>query len=218
MKPHANEPFDTIARGDLEGLKRLVAADPTVLQRRDRHGFSPLMMATMNHRQDMADAITQAELSLDLFEAAALGQAWRAESLLKRDPLLALARNAQGQTALLLACRFGQAETAQVLLRHGASALAAGNDIERATPLHLACQLGSRPLAQLLLDAGAAVNAPMAGNKTPLHLAAQSGDSALCALLLARGADLSARTDDGRTPYDFAMEAAQMDAAEQLKL
>jgi len=150
LDPKLEEPFAAIMDGDLERLMRLLAADPMLAQRRDKQGFSPLMLALERRRRDMADALTQASLNLDLFEAATLGQAWRLEQLLKADPLLAMAANAQGRSALHLAAHFDHAEAVALLLKRGAPKSA--RDSEGLTPLDLATRAGHQAVAELLKD------------------------------------------------------------------
>jgi ankyrin repeat protein len=150
LDPKPEEPFAAILDGDLERLMRLLAADPALAQRRDKQGFSPLMLALERRRRDMADAITQASLNLDLFEAATLGQTWRLEQLLKADPLLAMAANAQGRSALHLAALFDHADAVTLLLKRGAPKSA--RDQDGLTPLDLALRAGHAAVAELLKD------------------------------------------------------------------
>jgi ankyrin repeat protein len=150
LDPKLEEPFTAIRDGDLARPTRLLAADPALAQRRDRQGFSPLMMALEHRRQDMADALTQASLNLDLFEAAALGQAWRLEQLLKADPILVMAQNAEGRSALHLAALFGHKEAVALLLKHGAPKSA--RDKDGLSPLDLAQRSGHMAAVALLKD------------------------------------------------------------------
>ena len=81
-----------------------------------------------------------------------------------------------GATALYVACEFGHAEAARVLLEAGAPADAARDD--GATPLYKACQDGGRPeIAQLLLSKGAMVNRADPAGMTPLWLACHQARS-----------------------------------------
>ena len=146
--PKIEEPFAAILDGDLDRLMRLLAADPLLTQRRDKQGFSPLMLALERRRRDMADALTQASLNLDLFEAATLGQAWRLEQLLKADPMVAMATNADGRSALHLAALFDHADVAALLLKRGAPKSIRDKDGQ--TPLDLALRAGHQAVAGLL--------------------------------------------------------------------
>jgi ankyrin repeat protein len=150
LDPKTEEPFAAILDGDLPRLMRLLGADPALAQRRDKQGFSPLMLALERRRQDMADALTQASLNLDLFEAATLGQAWRLEQLLKADPMLAMAANADGRSALHLAALFGHADAAALLLKRGAPKRI--RDKDGLTPLDLALRGGHAAVVELLKD------------------------------------------------------------------
>jgi ankyrin repeat protein len=212
------EPFATIQRGSVDQLKAMLTADPSLIQKKDQHGFSPLMFALYLSRPEMADALTQSSLSLDLFEATALGQTWRVEQLLTQDPELVLQYSADGYTVLHLAAYFGRIETVGLLLRLGALPNAEARHASKVRPLHSACSNGHRAVAGLLLDAGADPNARQTGGYTALHTAAAKGDSALASLLAARGAELHATADDHCTPHDLAVSQGHMDLAQQLRL
>ena len=129
--------------------------------------------------------------------ASALGRLEVARELVARGGARLETRNARGKSALHLACSFGHAATARLLLDAGA--LVDGEDGECHTPLWCASAL-NQPLeiVRELLARGANVNAADDGNRTPLVIASKNGSAAIVRELISRGADLDAQTTVGR--------------------
>ena len=123
------------------------------------------------------------------------------------------AKDAQGQTPLMLAAAIGSAEAVRTLIVGGADVRAAGG--AGITALHLAADDPAK--TRLLLDAGADVNAASQLRRTPLIAAAAASQSAeVVRLLLARGADINAADSSGVTPLNAAANADNREAAELL--
>jgi ankyrin repeat protein len=142
------------------------------------------------YRGDRAAAAEAAKgAELDLHEAAALGDAPRARELLAGDPTLAAARSPDGFTPLHYAAFFGTAETAALLLEHGADPAAVAQNEMLVQPLHSAAAVNANETARLLLDAGADPNAVQQGGFRPIDAAVQNGNDELRELLVSRGAD-----------------------------
>ncbi len=98
---------------------------------------------------------------------------------------------ADGTTALHWAVRRDDLETADLLIRAGASAEAKNR--YGVTPLSLACTNGSAAMIDKLLKAGANPNAALPEGETALMTAARTGTVAAVRLLLAHGADVGAK-------------------------
>jgi len=96
----------------------------------------------------------------------------------------------------------GTAETARILLQHGADFDAQNDD--GWTPLHLAGLEGNEELAQLLLDSGANIGIRQTNGWTALHVAAMYGKVGVARLLVARGCDVNVRSPAGATPLHVA--------------
>lgn len=113
-------------RGDLEALQRLLASDPSAVQRADADGYTAL------HRACYADKPEAARLLLDA-----------APGLIGR-------RTADGWQPLHSACKWGSLDCARLLVERGADVNAMSEGA--LTPLHLAAsQPRSRGLLELLL-------------------------------------------------------------------
>jgi uncharacterized protein len=165
------------------------------------------MQALYEGKTEEARAIADARSDLDVFEAAAIGDADRLRALLDEDPSLAGAWSADGFTALHFAAFFGHPSSAKLLVERGAELGARSTNKEfayDATPLHSAAAAGRREVCEVLLDAGADVNAGQHGGYTALLDAAQAGNTELVDFLLERGADPTARLDDGRGMTELA--------------
>ena len=199
--------FTAIKEGDLDAVRRLVAANPGLARARNEQGISAVLFARYQFRMNVVGILLDARPELDIFEAAALGQTGRVAELMEADPALARAYAADGFTPLHLAAFFGHTEAARLLLDHGADLRALSRNHLANMPLHAGAAGRSHEVCALLVARGADVNARQHGGYTPLHEAAQNGNRPLVDLLLAHGADPLSLTDDGKTPAALAAEA-----------
>ena len=104
-----------------------------------------------------------------------------------------------GQTALTVCGRRGNAEIAKVLLKAGAQVDARGTDYAT-TPLCEAAIKDDMELATVLLDAGADININCAG-VTPLSCATTGGRVDMIRFLLERGANV--KDDNGKSMLEY---------------
>jgi hypothetical protein len=209
--------FDMIRRGQTSELAADVEDHPDLAAVRDAQGVSALLWSVYTGQTVIRDFLLPRLPELDLFEAAAVGDAARLKILLQADPAAAQSFSGDGWTALHLAAAFASPEAAKVLLAHGGDVHARSKNPLNNQPLHAAISLNSSTeMARLLLDAGADVNAKQAGGYTPLHQASSAGKKELVLLLLERGADRSAVCDQGKTPAEYARERNRNDLMELL--
>ena len=212
-----NALLEAIKAHDPDAVAALLDAEPDLAAARPDDGPSPVLMAAYVGADDLVAMLRDRGAVLDVFEAAVVGDVDRLDALIAdADPVNAY--SAEGWTPLHLACFFGRADAAGLLLDHDADMHAVSTDTTmRNTPLHAAIA-GRRDHAVItrLLDRGADVNAVGGGGITPLHLAASRGDVPLIDLLLARGAQRT-ETDDGQTPADLATERGHPEAAAHLR-
>ena len=174
-------------------------------------------------------------------ESVKKGNLEEVKAELAQDASLLTAKNDSGQSALLLAKYYGQAEIASYLLSLEPDldlyeCCATGNlaginrilNLEPAlleshspdgwTPLHLAAFFGQPFVAESLIDRGAQVDARSTNRmvNTPLHAAAAGGHTALVELLLKHGADVNARQQGGWTALHGAAQSGRQQMAEVL--
>ncbi len=199
--------FDLIQRGELDGLRQLLAATPLSAEARQAgSGLGALMFALYHKQFASAELVRAARADLDWSEACGVGDLARLELLVERDPSIVLARTSDGFTALHLCCFFRHAELAEFLLARGADVNALASNPTQLRPLHSAA--AGRDLATVLavLAAKPDVNARQIRGFVALHSSALSGDLAIADALLRAGADKSLRADDGKDALAFARE------------
>jgi ankyrin repeat protein len=204
--------FDLLSKNDIDGLRRLLEADPACAQARDPNGVSLLMHSLYRGRRDVAELIAGPKKALDIFEATSLGHVDRLREL-AQDSAAINSRSADGFTALHFACFFGQPESARLLIESGAAVDAVADNPMAVMPLHSAASARNLEAARLLLEHGAPVNARQQGGWVPIHAAAQNGDRAMVELLLRHRADPKLANDDGKTPAMVAREKGHQEIA-----
>jgi ankyrin repeat protein len=199
-----------------------VHADPALASSRDPQGVSALLWA-IYCGQALARDFLLSRLALDgvpidIFEAAALGDAAQLRALLAAHPDLTRAFSGDGWTTLHLAAAFGTPAAVSLLLAAGARVDAVSANPQKNQPLHAALALGrNAETIRILLAAGAQPNALQAGGFTPIFSAATANRRDLAELLLEFGADPRWKSDQGKTPADFARERGHQELAAWLE-
>lgn len=181
-------------------------------------GLSPLMFALYNGAHDIA-GLLRGFRPLDVFEAAAFGDARRVAELVIADAGLLKACSPDGWTALHLAAFFGSRNAVLTLIGLGASLDAVSQNPMKNTPMHAAIAgAGGEALAPLMMALGADAKYAGGSGVTALHLAASRGFEALCKLLLNRGADRLTKTEDGKSAAELARDRGHLATAAMLEL
>ncbi len=208
--------LDAVKKGDRALVERLLEADRSAAGARDENGTSALLLAYYYGHPEIAPSIVAALPSLDLREAAAVGDAARIRELGARDGTAVNAFGGDGFHPLGLAAFFKRSDAVRALLDLGADPNLATRPAGF-TPLHsaVADDNGAAPkeIVRMLLDAGADPNARSASGGTPLHTAAFTGDVVMVRTLLAAGGSPVVEDEKGRTPLDLARERARSEAA-----
>jgi ankyrin repeat protein len=208
--------IDAVKEGDAARLRELVAAEPGSASARDGEGMSALLHAVYRNRADLVEILLAARPTIDVFEAAAIGDEARLRKLLEREPELVSAWSRDGFTPLHLAAFFGHEAAARLLLGLGADPSIVSHSPLGVAPLHSAAAGDHAHVARLLVEAGADVNARQRGGWVPLHSAAANGDAELVRFLLERGADPDARQDEGKSAADVANDKGHEEVVELL--
>jgi len=184
--------FDAIKSGNVDTVRSELREDPSAATDRDDQGVSAVRSALYAQRQDLADAVLEADPDLDVFDAAAVGDVDRLAELLEGDPNLVGTWSGDGFAPLHLAAFFGRGDAVRLLLDGGADVGAvARNDME-VQALHSAVAGGHRDIVAALLVGGGDPNARQQGGFTPLMAAGQNDDAELVRLLMDHGAEESA--------------------------
>jgi uncharacterized protein len=212
----AQRPFELLAKGDVDEIRRLLERDPTMADARDATGVSLLMQSLYRGRRDLAETIAAKKAELDIFEAASLGRLDRIKKC-AQDSAQLNSRSKDGFTALHFACFFRQPDAVRILIEAGAAVDAVAANPMKIMPLHSAASSRNLEAARLLLEHGAPVNARQQGGWVPLHAAAQNGDRPMVDLLLKHNADPKLANDDGKTPAAVAREKGHNEIAAVLE-
>ena len=208
--------FDAIRAGNKETVERFLLVDPGLIHATEK-GLGPVLVAAYNLEPHLADFLADKKVTLNIFEAAALGRTTHLIRLLARQPELVNTFADDGFQPLGLACFFGQLEAAEYLVRAGASVNTLSNNHLGATPLQSAVAGNHVSIVKMLMKSGGNPNVREGGGFTPLHTAASNGNPEIIQLLILSGADLHAQTSDGKIALDLAKARGHTQSVEILK-
>lgn len=207
---------ENVKAGDLSAVRETLAADPSLLNAQNDAGQNAILLSKYYGQPAVTEYLLSLGPELDIFTAAAVGDANRVLSHLGRDKTLIAQHSPDGWTPLHLAAFFGHKELAQQLINHGAEIDARSTNAMKNTALHAAAAGRKAELVRLLLEHGAKVNATQEGGWTALHAAAQNGDREIVEILLAHGSDLKVRADNNQSALDLALLKGRQDVVELL--
>jgi len=196
--------FQAIESNDVAAVTAILEAEPILAAARGANAVSAVMYAVYRGQAAIVSALTKSHPALDIFEAAATGNAARVTALLRDDPDMIRAWSPDGANALHFACFFRQPSTVEVLVHAGADVNLPAKGFGGVAPLHAAAAGRNPEAIEMLLRADAKPNVRQEGGYTPLHSAANNGDARSVRLLIDHGADPTLRSDDGQLPADLA--------------
>lgn len=134
------------------------------------------------------------------------------DALMQARDLQVEARNAQGESALMMAALRGHVPAVRALIARDADVNKPGW-----TPLHYAAT-GTTPqqaeIIALLLEQHAYIDAASPNGTTPLMMAVRYGQGDVARLLVQEGADPTLKNELGLTALDFARQADRADMVE----
>lgn len=183
--------------GDVRGIVTPAPGQVSILLLALYHGRPRLA-------EDIALAMADGGVKLDVLEAAALGDQPRLAAIVDHDPNEVTRTTPDGFTPLHLAAFLGRPDATRLLLRSGADVEAVAANDSAVRPLHSGVAGGQPDVVEALLRAGADVDAPQRGGFTPLMGAAAQGSVAVVEGLLVAGARRSVVDEDGRTAAEHA--------------
>lgn len=201
-----DEFLEAVRKNDTDKILELLNTQPTLARTRDPNGVSGIFLALYRGNRGTAAIIAQRNSSLDVFEAAAIGDLARLKNLFNDDPALVKSYSPDGFTALALAAYLGEKDAVEFLIEKGADLNALAKNETGFTPLTGAVSQNHTQIARLLMDHGADVNHKYEGGFTPIMHAAHAGNVELVTLLIDHGADPNAKNGEGKTALSFAQE------------
>jgi ankyrin repeat protein len=209
--------LEAIKRKDAAAVTHALDAAPALATARSASGQTPAIVAIYWRAPEMLALLRARGAELDVFEAAAAGDAERVRAVLAADPSLRDAPAPDGWTPLHLASHFRQTGVIELLLAQGADVNAVSRNADANAPLHAAAAGGADAAVMgRLLRAGARVNHRQSGGFTALHEVAAIGNAEVARLLLDAGAEPDARNTEGQTPAELARAAGHAAVAEML--
>lgn len=208
--------IELVKQGDQAKVREALSQQPALAQAKDNN-VSAILIAVYNGQREIARLIADGKGTLDVHEAAALGDRHQLERALAADPNAHATWSSEGFSPLALAAFFGHREAAQDLLKAGAGVNVKVKNPFGVMPLHSALANQHKEIVRDLIAHGADVNAAADGGWTPLHYTAYYGDIETTKLLLEKGARSTERNGDGKTPAEFARERGHTDLEKLLE-
>jgi len=208
---------DLITKRENDKLKEMLNDNPELANGKTEQGLSFLQLATYYRNVDAIAIIKEKKKSIDLFEAAGIGDLKNVQQHLNANPESINTFSNDGFTPLGLACFFGHTDLVRFLVSKGADVNKSSSNSFRVAPLHSAVAISNPEITTFLLENGADPNVKQQTGVTPLHSAAHNNQPNLVKLLVEYGADINAKTDDGKTPLDMALEKDFKETAEVIE-
>jgi uncharacterized protein len=209
--------LESIRKNDNSKMLQILKEQPRLADTRDKDGVSAIFLALYRGNKQGAQEIASRKSSLDIHEAAALGNLPQLKNLLDHDKSLVGSYSPDGFTALALAAYLGQKDAVQRLLEAGADPNAVAKNETGFTALTGAVSQNHNEVAKILVENGANVNYSYEDGFTPLIHAAHAGNFELVKLLLEKGANPKAKNSEGKTPIAYAREKGHDKVTELLK-
>ncbi len=209
--------FKAIEGGDLEEVRQLLDADPSLSSSLNSEGASALIWAAYYTQPAIAEVLMGHGARPNVFEASALNLNDQLTELLRSDQTLVDGYSFDGWTPLHLAAHFGSLAVIRTLLSNGASHRAVSDISNGNQPLQAAAAGRQGDAAGLLLEVGADVDAPSEVGFTALLSAAANGDVELTRILLEAGAKVDVKALGGKTPLELAIGAGHEEVVDMLE-
>lgn len=219
---------DAAVAGDLNKVKALLAADPSLLESKDKDGNTPLLSAcfappTYVPRDAVANYLIDQGANIKAannWNGIPLYCAIKSPDLVQRliakgADVNARAFGANGLTPLQQAASASEVKTAKLLIDHGADLDGRSSDGTVLQNLIKRKGDAARDMVRLLLEGGAKRQEFSFGN-TELHLAALNGSADVIRLLVEHGADVHAANIYQLTALFYAARHGYRRAADAL--
>jgi ankyrin repeat protein len=218
--------FASAALGDLEGVRKALAADAGFVHARDGGVLTPLQCCCGSRMKSPA-ALEIATLLIDggasvtaetKSYAHSVDAVYFAASAKNAELFsLLLDRGADPTRALVPALWNGNFALGEIALDHGADPDRAIADQAKPLLNHLICW-GQIPPTLWLLERGASPNVPDPQGWTAVHQAASRGNFRMMEAVLNAGGDIAKRDKQGQTPLAVAITAGRGQLVQLMRL
>ncbi|TWT79759.1 Ankyrin repeats (3 copies) [Planctomycetes bacterium CA13] len=197
--------------GDIETVRKLVTADPSIVDTDDIHQWRPLFHAGLNRHADIVEFLIESGADLSAHDGYVMHYASEVPNnkkivglLVKYGALDTHVRPTDDLSRQFLAAMFLGNETRVRSLLALHPKLATTVDGRGDYPIHHAARNGDTEIIRLLIEHGADVNPQNARGHTVLYCAGGHGHLDSVRLLLKNHADTNAKfTDDGKTLLEW---------------
>jgi ankyrin repeat protein len=178
--------FSLIDANDNARLGAYLTSRPEGAGARNLQNVSALMYALYRRNHDAVKMLRDRLLSLDLWEASAVGEAATVRRLAAEQNFAVDAFSPDGLTALHLAAFFGREPVVDALLELGANPNAVSENSQGIRALHGATVSRHEAILERLIAAGADVDARAVNGQTALEIAIKNHDEHLVKILMKR--------------------------------
>ena len=202
--------IEAIKTSSATQLHKLLDENPELANENSAQAISLLQLSIYYGFQDGISLFRKYKSTLDIFEAASLGEVDLVKKHIENGAVLDQFA-ADGFTTLGLACFFGREAVVDLLLASGADPQLSANNDFKVAPIHSATAISNIAIVQKLITAGADINQKQQGGVTPLHSAAHNGSAEIFNLLLDNGADHLAKLENGSSILKMAEENGHSD-------
>jgi ankyrin repeat protein len=199
-----NEFFESVKAKDATKVKELLDRDANLVHSKTENGDSAVIIAVYYGAHEVLEILLTQEPELNIFEAAALGNADKIKEIVTTDPGQVNSFSHDGWTALHLASFFGHPEAADLLVKNNAFINPRTKNSMNNLPIHAAAASRKIEIVEMLLNQGADVNEKQQGGFTPLHEAAITGNLEMVQLCLKHSVDKNIKNDKGETALTLA--------------
>jgi len=209
--------FQAIREGNSASVLSLLTSDPSLVSAKNDSGVSAVLMSAYSGRQEIRDLLVARGATLEIHDAAAVGNLERAKELVEGNPVMAKAFSPDGFPVVALAAVFGHLAVARYLTEHGADLNASATNGSGYNALTGAVASGHTEIVRWLMESGADPNCRYGAGYSPLLTAAANGHLEIVKLLMTHGADTNATTADGKSALILAAERNHPAVADYLR-
>ena len=212
VQAFSNEIHQAAMKGDLAGVKKILAKKPDSVNSKDKDGKTPLHFAVQSGNIDVSEFFLAQGADINakdgkgntpLHTALALKQAEIAKFLLSKGADVTI-KDADGTPAIIYALMSGLRELVVPILESGQDVNEEFKDGLRI--IHMASLVGDKEIVETLLDRGADINVESKEGITPLYAVIFLGHTELADVLLSRGAEKDyVESQTGRTYLHLAV-------------